>query len=77
MKTFRIEATYAGQDGNGHHLLRNVSGSLHRDWYYVNGQRGNFPEGIPPGSRIRFFASPHYTRKGPRITDVRQVVVLE
>jgi hypothetical protein len=77
MKTFHLKAIYGGRDRNGHHILTNVTGTLRRDWYYVNGQRGNFPSNVPVGSIITFYASPIYTKAGPRITDVREVEIIE
>ena len=72
----RLQATYAGKDRNGHHMLKDVTGDLVRDHHYINGERGNWPEGIHPGDRVAFFASPHNTKNGPRITDIREMEVI-
>lgn len=72
-----VEATYAGRDKHGHHLLQDViqdGEALDHRW--LNGERANFPEGIEPGSRIRFIASPLHRHGGIRLTDVREVKVL-
>ncbi|MCK9185072.1 MAG: hypothetical protein M0Q16_06835 [Candidatus Cloacimonetes bacterium] len=72
----RLEATYAGQDHNGHHLLKDVDGDYKRDHHWLNGIFGNWPEDVAIGARVRFFASPLYTRRGVRITDIREVKVI-
>jgi hypothetical protein len=77
----RIEAIYQGIDDNGNHLLLDVKGDLTRDHAYLNGERSNFPgpeypEGIPAGSRIRFFACIFPRRGGARLTDIRQLEVI-
>ena len=74
----KVIATYVGQDGRGHHLLRDVlvDGAA-RDHHWLNGSRSNFPAGVPVGSRVRFFASPVMTRAGSRLTDVRDLVICD
>ncbi|MCK9571635.1 hypothetical protein M0R72_21980 [Candidatus Pacearchaeota archaeon] len=72
----RLEATYAGQGAAGHHLLKDVSGDCKRDHHWVNLTYGNWPEDVAIGARVRFFASPLYTRRGVRITDIREVKVI-
>lgn len=77
MVWLRLEATYGGRDKHGHHVLLDIRGDVTRDHHWVNGVRGNFPEGLPVGTRVRFFASPHKTRGGIKITDIREVKVID
>jgi len=74
----KLEATYAGlsRDGRGNHVLEDVTGDIVRTHHYVNGEYGNWPEGVPIGARVTFFASPHDRRGGRRITDVRDLKVI-
>lgn len=73
----RIEATFQGRDTHGHILLKDLSGDVVRDHGYLNGTHSNFPDGIKPGSRVRFYCSP-LRRKGkePRMTDIRECRVI-
>ena len=73
----RIEATYRGQDRHGHHMLEDLDGDVRADHRYINGVFGNWPSGVPIGARVSFYASPLYRPGGPRITDVREVRVLD
>lgn len=78
----RLEATYDGQDCHGHHILKDVRGDMCRDHAYLNGERSNFPGpeypmGIEPGSRIRFHACLFPRRGGARLTDVRDLKVIQ
>lgn len=75
-RSLRLEATYMGTPRRQHHLLVDVAGDLARDHAWVNGPYGNWPDGIPIGSRVRFFASPHFRPGGARLTDIREVRVV-
>ena len=78
----RVEAVYDGIDANGNIMLHEVTirgerNSIQRlDHRWLNGARSGWPQGIPEGSKVRFYASPLYRRGGARITDVRQVEVI-
>ncbi len=73
----RIEARYDGKDKNGHHMLHDVTDDIIRDHLYLNGGRANFPDGIKPGTRVRFYASLHHRGPKPaRLSDVREVQVI-
>jgi len=74
--SWKLEATYAGTPRRQHHLLLDVEGDIHRDHAWVNGPHGNWPEGIPIGARVRFFASPHFRPGGARLTDIREIEVI-
>jgi hypothetical protein len=76
-----ITATYAGQDKHGCYLLHDLTGDMKRDHAYLHGERANFPgpeypEGIPEGSRIRFYACLFPREGGARLTDIRQLEVI-
>ena len=73
----RLEATYDGQDCHGHHILKDVRGDMVRSHAWLNGERSNFPDGIQPGTRVRFFACLFPRRGGARLTDCRQVEVIQ
>lgn len=72
---YKIEATYQGIRSENH-ILTEVSGDVKRDHLWINGSRGNFPDDVPIGSRVKFFASLLDTRNGPRITDVRELAII-
>lgn len=74
---WKLEATYAGTPRGGHHLLLDVSGDMNRDHMWVNSKRGGWPPGVPTGARVRFTARPLYRYSGTKITDVRDVEVIQ
>ena len=78
----RLEATYDEHDCHGHHILKDVRGDMVRSHAWLNGERSNFPgpeypEGIKTGARIRFFACLFPRMGGARLTDVRQLKVIQ
>jgi len=81
--SLRITATYDGTDPNGNIILHEVSiqgdrrTDVKKDHAWLNGQHANWPGGVDVGSRVRFYASPLYRRGGPRLTDVRSLVILK
>jgi hypothetical protein len=73
----RIEAVYQGRDKHGHFMFQDVTGDIERSHLYLNGEFSNFPEEIPPRSRVRFFVSPHFRGPKPtKYTDAREVQVI-
>ena len=71
----RIKGLYMGTDCHHNHMLENVSGDWRKkqSWAWINGQRSNFPEGVPVGAYVQFIASPHFDKHGRmNITDVRE-----
>jgi hypothetical protein len=72
----KIIATYAGRSRAGHHLLKNLDGDLKRDHAWLNYPRSGFPEDVPVGARVQFYADIFYRYAGPRLTDVREVSVI-
>lgn len=71
----KIIATYQGVDRHGNYMLSDVSGHMKRNHAYINGAHNNLPD-IPVGARIRFFASPHWHKGEPKLSDIRELVVL-
>jgi len=81
--SLRIIATYDGTDSNGNILLHEVSiqgdrrTDIKKDHAWLNGQHANWPGNVDVGSRVRFFASPLYRRGGAKLTDIRDLKVLQ
>jgi len=74
--SWKLEATYAGTPHGKDHLLLDVNGGVRRDHAWINALHGNWPDGIPVGSRVSFFASPHYRHGECKLTDIREARVI-
>ena len=77
----QVTATYMGADHNHNILLHEVEIRGDKkieklDHRWLNGEHANFPPDVPVGSKVRFFASPHYRRGGARLSDVRELEVI-
>lgn len=72
----RIEATYVKRDRHGCFFLQDLKGDVKRDHAWLHSEMANFPEGIQPGSKIRFYASFFPRPGGARLTDIRELEVL-
>lgn len=44
---------------------------------WINAEYGNFPDGIKHGARVRFWASYFPRKGGQRLTEVREVEIIE
>lgn len=80
-----LEGIYAGQGFDSpHHLLTGVKiikgdqTKPYRDGHaWLNAEHSGFPDGIKHGARVRFWAS-YFSRKcGQRLTEVREVEIIE
>ncbi len=73
----KLQATFIGRDAHGHYLLRDVTGDLCRDHFFVNGKHNYLPQ-FPEGTRISFEARLRTMYGGrKRITDISNVEVMQ
>lgn len=79
-----LEGTYAGQGYEmPHHLIQEVMviekghKKPFRDHVWCNAGHSGFPDGIPHGARVRFWASYFPRKGGQRLTEVREVEIIE
>jgi hypothetical protein len=79
-----LEAVYAGQGfERPHHLFRGVVQIVngvrkpYRDHAWCNAEYSNFPENVPHGAKVGFWASFFPRMGGQRLTDIREVRIIE
>ena len=81
----KLEGIYAGEGYlKPHHLFTDVfiyeNGikKPFRDQHcWLNAVWGNWPEGLKHGDRVTFWASTHPRRGGCKITEARQIEIVE
>ena len=73
----KITARFDGRKRKGNIILRDVQGDLVRDHFWLNKSYNDFPADIPVGSRISFFADIFESPGGPKLTDIREIRVIQ